>query len=45
MKLIFGLHTCEKAIKEMRCKKARGYDDVPENVLKTFGENGARLTK
>jgi hypothetical protein len=34
-KLIIGLHTYEKTIKEMRDKKARGDDDVPENVLKT----------
>jgi hypothetical protein len=33
----------EKAIKEMRDKKATGYDDVPGDVLKLFGEGGLRL--
>ena len=30
----------EKAIKEMRNKKATGYDDVPGDVLKLLGEGG-----
>jgi hypothetical protein len=30
----------EKAIKEMRKKKATGDDDVPGDVLKLFGEGG-----
>jgi hypothetical protein len=30
----------EKAIKEMRNKKATGDDDVPEDVLKLLGEGG-----
>jgi hypothetical protein len=33
----------EKAIKEMRDKKATGDDDVPGDVLKLFGEVGLRL--
>jgi hypothetical protein len=33
----------EKAMKEMRDKKATGYDDVPGDVLKLLGENGLRL--
>jgi hypothetical protein len=33
----------EKAIKEMRDKKARGDDDVPGDVLKLLGEGGLRL--
>jgi hypothetical protein len=34
----------EKAIKEMRDKKATGDDDVPGDVLKLLGEDGLRLT-
>ena len=30
----------EKAIKEMRDKKATGYDDAPGNVLQLLGESG-----
>jgi hypothetical protein len=33
----------EKAIKEMRDKKATGDDDVPGNVLKLLGEDGLRI--
>jgi hypothetical protein len=33
----------EKAIKEMREKKATGDDDVPGDVLKLLGEDGLRL--
>jgi hypothetical protein len=33
----------EKAIKEMRDKKATGDDDVPGDVLKLLGEDGLRL--
>jgi hypothetical protein len=33
----------EKAIKEIRDKKATGDDDVPGDVLKLLGENGLRL--
>jgi hypothetical protein len=33
----------EKAIKEMRDKKATGEDDVPGDVLKLLGEDGLRL--
>jgi hypothetical protein len=32
----------EKPIKEMRDKKATGYDDLPEDVLKFLGEDGLR---
>jgi hypothetical protein len=33
----------EKAIKEMRHKKATGNDDVPGDVIKLLGEDGLRL--
>jgi hypothetical protein len=33
----------EKAIKEMRDKKATGDEDVPGDVLKLLGEDGLRL--
>jgi hypothetical protein len=33
----------EKAIKEIRDKKATGDDDVPGDVLKLLGEDGLRL--
>jgi hypothetical protein len=33
----------EKAIKEMRNKKATGDDDVPGDVLKLLGEDGLKL--
>jgi hypothetical protein len=33
----------EKAIKEMRDKKATGDDDIPGDVLKLLGEDGLRL--
>jgi hypothetical protein len=33
----------EKAIKEMRDKKATGDDDVPGDLLKLLGEDGLRL--
>jgi hypothetical protein len=33
----------EKAIKEMRDKKATGDDDVPGDVLQLLGEDGLRL--
>jgi hypothetical protein len=33
----------EKAIKEMRDKKATGYDDAPGNVLKLLTEKGLKL--
>jgi hypothetical protein len=33
----------EKAIKEMRDKKAAGDDDVPRDVLKLLGEDGLKL--
>jgi hypothetical protein len=33
----------EKAIKEMRYKKATGEDDVPGDVLKLFGEGGLKI--
>jgi hypothetical protein len=33
----------EKAIKEMKDKKATGDDDVPGDVLKFLGEDGLRL--
>jgi len=35
----------KKATKEMRDKKVRGDDGVPENVLKTLEENGPRIGK
>jgi hypothetical protein len=35
----------EKAIKEMRNKKAAGDDDVPGDVLKLFGEGGLKIMK
>jgi len=34
----------EKAIKNMREKKATGYHGVPENVFKLLGKDGLRLT-
>ena len=34
----------EKAIMEMRNKKATGDDDVPGDVLKLFGEGGLKIT-
>jgi hypothetical protein len=33
----------EKAIKEMRNKKATGVDDVPGSVLKLLGEGGLKI--
>jgi hypothetical protein len=33
----------EKAIKEMRDKKAIGHDDVPMEALKLLGEDGLNL--
>jgi hypothetical protein len=33
----------EKAVKEMRDKKATGYDDVPGDVLKFLGEDDLKL--
>jgi hypothetical protein len=33
----------DKAIKEMRDKKAIGDDDVPADVLKLLGEEGLKL--
>jgi hypothetical protein len=33
----------EKAIKEMRNKKATEGDAVPEDVLKLFGEGGLKI--
>jgi hypothetical protein len=33
----------EKTIKEMRNKKATGYDDVPGDVLKLLGEGGLKI--
>ena len=33
----------EKAIKEMRNKKARGDDDVPGDVLILLGEGGLKI--
>jgi hypothetical protein len=33
----------EKAIKEMRNKKATVDDDVPGDVLKLFGEGGLKI--
>jgi hypothetical protein len=35
----------EKAIKEIRNKKATGDDDVPGDVLKLFGECGLKIMK
>ena len=35
----------EKAIKEMRNKKATGDDDVPGDVLKLFGEGGLKIMR
>jgi hypothetical protein len=35
----------EKAIKEMRNKKATGDDDVPGDVLRLFGEGGLKIMK
>jgi hypothetical protein len=35
----------EKAIKEMRNRKAIGDDDVPGNVLKLLGEGGLKCVK
>jgi hypothetical protein len=35
----------EKAIKEIRDKKAKGYDDVPGDILKLLGEDGLRIMK
>jgi hypothetical protein len=33
----------EKAIKEMRAKKATGYDDAPGDVLQLLRESGLRI--
>jgi hypothetical protein len=33
----------EKAIEEMRDKKAVGYDDAPGDVLQLLGESGLRI--
>jgi len=33
----------EKAIKEIRIKKATGYNDVPGDVLKLLGEGGLKI--
>jgi len=33
----------EKAIKEMRYKKATGDDDIPGDVLKLLGEGGLKV--
>jgi hypothetical protein len=33
----------EKAIKEMKNKKATGGDDVPGDVLKLLGEGGLKI--
>jgi len=33
----------EKALKEMRNKKATGDDDVPADVLKLLGEGGLKI--
>ena len=33
----------EKAIKEMRNKKATGDDDIPGDVLKLLGESGLKI--
>jgi len=35
----------EKAIKEMRNRKATGDDDVPGEVLKLLGEGGSKILK
>jgi hypothetical protein len=35
----------EKAIKEMRNRKATGDDDVPGDVLKLLGEGGLKILK
>jgi len=35
----------EKAIKEMRNKKATGDDDVPGDVLKLMGEGGLKIMR
>ena len=35
----------EKAIKEMRERRATGDDDVPGDVLKLFGEKGLEVLK
>ena len=35
----------EKAIKEMRNKKATGDDEVPGDVLKLLGEGGLKIMK
>jgi transcriptional regulator of NAD metabolism len=35
----------EKAIKKIRDKKAKGYDDVPGDILKLLGEDGLRIMK
>ena len=35
----------EKAIKEMRNKKATGDDDVPADVLKLLGDGGLKIMK
>jgi len=35
----------QKAIKEMRNKKATGDDDIPGDVLKLFGEDGLKIMK
>jgi hypothetical protein len=35
----------EKAIKEMRNKKATGDDDVPGDVFKLFGGGGLKIMK
>jgi hypothetical protein len=35
----------EKAINEMRHKKATGNDDVPGDVLKLLGESGLKIKK
>jgi hypothetical protein len=33
----------EKTIKEMRVKKATGYDDAPGDVLQLLGESELRI--
>ena len=33
----------EKAIKEMRNRKARGDDDIPGDLLKLLGEGGLKI--
>ena len=35
----------EKAIKEMRNKRATGDDDIPGDVLKLLGEGGLKIMK